>query len=128
MPTVRVRDIMQKFIVILGFISILSSINVHAEPGTFLPGFEDIPLMTGLKPQKNRDFIFDTPSGRIIEETAFGNSSRAQVTQFYDSTLPELGWKKIGSRIFERDGERLNIKCYGQDGDLSVRFTLTPGK
>ena len=119
---------MQKILTILGFISILNATNVHAEPSAFLPGFEDVPLMTGLKPQKNRDFIFDTPSGRIIEETAFGNSSRAQVTQFYGSTLPELGWKKIGSRIFERDGERLNIECYGHDGNLSVRFTLTPVK
>ena len=118
----------QKIFVILGFISILSAINVHAEPSAFLPGFEDIPLMTGLKPQKNKDFIFDTPSGRIIEETAFGQSSRAQVTQFYNSTLPELGWKKIGNRIFKRDGERLHIECYGQDGNLSVRFTLTPDK
>ena len=118
---------MQKIFIMVGFISILSVVDVYAEPSTFLPGFEDVPLMTGLKRQKNRDFMFDTPSGRIIEETAFGNSSRAQVSQFYNSTLPELGWKKIGSRLFERDGERLNIECYGQDGNLSVRFTLTPG-
>ena len=106
----------------------LSALNAYAESSAFLPGFEDIPLMTGLKPQKNKDFIFDTPSGRIIEETAFGQSSRAQVSQFYNSTLPELGWKKIGNRIFERDGERLHIECYGHDGSLSVRFTLTPDK
>lgn len=106
----------------------LSAFNAHSDPSAFLPGFEDIPLMAGLKPQKNKDFIFDTPSGRIIEETAFGQSSRAKVTQFYNSTLPELGWKKIGNRIFKRDGERLYIECYGQDGKLSVRFTLTPDK
>ena len=112
----------------LGFISMLSALNVHADPGAFLPGFEDVPLMAGLNPQKNKDFMFDTPSGRIIEETAFGQSSRAQVFQFYNSTLPELGWKKIGNSIFERDGERLHIECYGQDGSLSVRFTLKPDK
>ena len=84
--------------------------------------------MNGLNPLRNRDFVFDTPSGRIIENTVFGRGKREQVNKFYNTTLPELGWQRIREQVFKRDGEQLHIEFYGQDGDLSVRFTLTPAK
>ncbi|MGY9107428.1 MAG: hypothetical protein ACKVG0_13055 [Alphaproteobacteria bacterium] len=76
--------------------------STSARAGEFLSGFDDVPVMRGLAQQS--------------------------VQQFYSSTLPQLGWEQLGDQEFSRDGERLRLGYSGQDGNLTVRFTLTPKK
>ncbi len=70
--------------------------------------------------------VFDKPAGRIVEAYAEGAVSRAAVTTFYISTLPNLGWRAKAEALFQREGELLRLGFMGDDGALVVRFTLQP--
>lgn len=92
----------------------------------FVAGTEDVPLMPGLKFVAGSDLVFDKPEGRIVEAQAQGALSRAKVQAFYAASLPQLGWKKISADQWQRDAERLKLEFRGQDGRLTVGFTLSP--
>ena len=99
-----------------------------ASASEFLSGFDDVPVMRGMAQVQSQDLIFDTPGGRIVEGYAAGSVTRNAVQRFYRSTLPQLGWERLSDQEFSRDGERLRIGYTGQDGNLTVRFILTPNK
>jgi hypothetical protein len=40
--------------------------------------------------------------------------------------LPELGWRQVGDMAFARESEVLRIVVSGDDGALTVRFSLSP--
>ena len=48
------------------------------------------------------------------------------VYRFYYRTLPQMGWKKIDSRHFSRDGEMLRIDARSDDKQTRVLFSVTP--
>ena len=92
----------------------------------FVEGFEDLPLMPGLANVPDAGVGFDKPDGRIIVAYARGAVGRGTVVEFYRETLPQLGWAKDGPAEWLREGERLAIDFLGADGDLVVRYTLSP--
>ena len=95
-----------------------------------MSGFEDLPLMDGLKQAEDTAVSFDAPSGRIIEAYAQSNEiGRSKIKDFYNKTLPQLGWKKLSGKSkdssvsYAREGEVLTISI--DDGTpMSVRFEL----
>lgn len=97
-----------------------------ARAADFVAGTEDLPLMQGLVPVAGKSLAFDKPEGRIVEAEARGKLVRAKVRDFYDATLPQLGWRASGADAWRRDGEVLRIEFGGRDGDLTVGFTLSP--
>ncbi|MDB3952872.1 hypothetical protein N9452_03190 [Alphaproteobacteria bacterium] len=101
---------------------------VPTNAGEFLTGFDDVPVMRGMAQVQSQDLVFDSPGGRIVEGYVSGSVTRTAVRRFYRSTLPQLGWERLSDQEFSRDGEKLQIGYTGQDGDLTVRFTLTPNK
>ncbi len=92
----------------------------------FVTGVEDLPLIAGLTEQADAGVVFDKPSGRIVEAYATGALTRAEVVAFYVQTLPELGWRQVGDMAFARESEVLRIVVSGDDGALTVRFSLSP--
>lgn len=97
-----------------------------ARADQFVAGTEDIPLMPGLNPVRGSSLVFDKPEGRIVEAEAQGAVSRVKVLSFYAATLPQLGWRKIGTDRWQRDAEHLSLDFHGQDGHLTVGFTILP--
>jgi hypothetical protein len=97
-----------------------------AAAAEFLPGTEDVPLMPGLEPV-GEPVVFDKPEGRIVTVSAAGEVSRAVVRGFYARTLPALGWRAERGG-WRREGERLTLEFVGEDGDLTVAYTLTPSQ
>jgi len=97
-----------------------------ASADEFVAGTEDVPLMPGLTFVAGSDLVFDKPEGRIVEAQARGALARANVQAFYATSLPPLGWKKIGVDRWQRDAERLKLDFSGQDGRLTVGFTISP--
>ena len=95
-----------------------------------MSGFEDLPLMDGLKQAEDASVSFDSPSGRIIEAYAQSNTiSKQKIADFYNKTLPQLGWSRISGKgkaasvSYTREGEMLTISI--DDGTpASVRFEL----
>ncbi len=94
--------------------------------GAYLTAIADLPLMPGLAELPEAGWVFDQPSGRIIEAYAKGPVGRAAVRSFYLDTLPNLGWRAKAEALFQRDGEELRLDISGNDGALVVRFTLQP--
>ncbi len=95
-------------------------------------GIEGLPVMPGLREKPDERVVFDTPGGRIIEAFAVGQVKTTEVSSFYQATLAQLGWRRIGELIFEREGEMLTIDFPGKAGSagskpsLTVRFTVRP--
>jgi hypothetical protein len=58
----------------------------------FIAGIEDLPVMPGLAEIADAGLIFDKPSGRIVEAYAQGEVGEQAVLDFYQETLPQLGW------------------------------------
>jgi len=110
----------------------LGAIGSAAAQQTALPGdgyvadIADLPLMRGLEEVAQAGMAFDKPAGRIVEAYAQGAVDAAAVRRFYRETLPQLGWRRLGPDRFAREDEQLEIDYLGDDGDLTVRYTLQP--
>jgi hypothetical protein len=114
---------MRRSLVLLLLVVLVAPIASAEE---FVAGTEDVPLIPGLKPVAGSALVFDKPEGRIVEAQAQGTLTRAKVQGFYLTSLPQLGWKKIGADRWQRDAERLMLDFHGEDGHLTVGFTLSP--
>ncbi|MBL4693031.1 MAG: hypothetical protein JKY92_06845 [Magnetovibrio sp.] len=91
----------------------------------FVSVMEDLPLMGGLV-EVGEGVQFSTPQGRIVEATAQGSLSSHAVLAFYDRTLPQLGWRRVGQGRFMREEETLQLGFEASGQNLKVRFALTP--
>lgn len=121
---------MKKFLSVFLFFGFFSFSGGTAAEPVFMTGFEDLPLMDGLKQSEDAAVAFDSPGGRIIEAYAQGERIEKQkVTEFYDKTLPQLGWTRLRKKTqassfsYTREGEELTISV--DDGTpATVRFEL----
>ena len=117
---------MKKFLSALLFFGFFSFSGGSAAEPVFMSGVEDLPLMDGLKQSEDAAVSFDSPGGRIVE--AYAQSERIEkqkVMEFYDKTLPQLGWTRLKKKknSYTREGEDLTISV--DDGTpATVRFEL----
>ena len=69
---------------------------------------------------------FDTPEGHILQTRAqIKGQTEADVRQFYQITLPEVGWiydKK--NDVFSRDGDVLTLSFVTDQDDVLVLFEI----
>ena len=94
----------------------------------FVDGMDDIPLPEGMSQIHSASISFGNDEIRFNE--AYISSKKAtfaKVAEFYNNTLPQLGWnfvgKKENSLHFERDMEILDI-VLEKSKPLLVRMTL----
>ena len=92
----------------------------------FVAGVTDLPLMPGLEEMPKATLVFDKPDGRLVRAAARGESSQSAVWHFYDETLPQLGWRRLGQGHYARDGENLHISVELIDSKLTVHFAIAP--
>ncbi len=115
--------------VVLGVAALaLAGGAAQAQDGSagFVGGIEDLPLMAGLVEDVAAGLVFDKPEGRIVEALAAGPLERAAVEAFYAATLVQLGWQPSGDGAYKREGEALRITVSGEDGAVTVHFSLAP--
>jgi len=91
----------------------------------YLSAVDDLPLAQGLTEQKDKTTVFDAPVGKLITAYATGNVKAADVVDFYDSTLPQLGWEKTASGTYHRKAETLKIDVLGGQGGGPVNVSYT---
>jgi hypothetical protein len=93
----------------------------------YVKGTEDLPIYSGFKAKENSGVSYDTTSGRIIDAEFYSNNASViDVENFYQMTLPQLGWALKESRIYERDGERLQFDIIENDGKTILKFNIIP--
>jgi hypothetical protein len=109
--------------------------NINKKPATsaktitqFARVIDDLPLMPGLAEQEDKNVLFIAGPGRIAQTTATGMIDIDTVYQYYQKSLPQLGWDAIDARTYERDAERLRIDASGANsgGVTVVRFSVEP--
>jgi len=97
------------------------------ETVVYLSGVDDLPLMAGLEEAPDQGVIFDTPDGRIVEAYASGPVDAGRVREFYQTSLPQLGWSQTGPGQYVREGEQLTLEILNSDPtSTAVRFQLKP--
>lgn len=95
--------------------------------GNFVTEIEDLPLMPGLTQPPESGVVFDKAAGRIVEAYAVGDIAAGEVRQFYDQTLPQLGWQTTStSGVFSREGEILRVEVIDQGAAVTVLYLLVP--
>ena len=92
----------------------------------YLAAVSDLPLVDGLREETEKGTVFDTPMGRIVNAYAAGNLKPQAVLDFYDATLPQLGWERQSSGTYRRKHDILKIDVWGpESGPTKVSFTLS---
>ena len=107
--------------------AMLAAVPLGAAHATdYLAGASDLPLAVGLKEQPDKGAVFDTPLGRIVTAYAVGNAKPQDVLDFYDDTLPQLGWERDKPGTYHRKKETLKIDVVGpEQGPCKVSYTLS---
>ena len=95
---------------LLGFLTFSAPVKA----ASFLEGYEDIPVMRGLRQIPSDTISFGNEETRLVEAMLTGSKvGFKSVKKFYVDTLPQLGWTYQGQRgnslLFYRDGEALEI-------------------
>jgi hypothetical protein len=101
-----------------------------ATPATdFARVIDGLPMMPGLRLVQDQDVLFAAPkSGSIAETNAEGEVDVDSVYNFYKRSLPQLGWKRVDMRTYDREHEHLTINAHADDKVTHVQFLLTPDK
>ena len=105
---------------------LLLAVIAPASAADYLKAVSDLPLADGLREQADKATVFDTPIGRIVNAYATGNVAPEAVLDFYDETLPALGWEREKAGTYHRKNEILKIDVWGPDaGPVNVSYTLS---
>ena len=104
----------------------LAAAPAHATE--FLKAIEDVPLAAGLTEQAE-PVIFESDQGRVIRTQAEGQIGGARISQFYTTSLPGLGWKRVDDAdalAFERENEvlRITVREAASAAPVRVQFEL----
>jgi hypothetical protein len=104
------------------------SLNAHAVGSPqFFSSIPDMPLMDGLTELTDQTIVFDKPEGRIVESVALiDGQAPDSVLQFYDETLPQLGWTRIADLSFRRENEVLKMSVEGNEGKNFLHVNIAP--
>lgn len=124
----------QSFIRIAAFVIFVSgSLSVFqalAEDGAaprFFTTLNDVPLMDGLEELIDQAVVFDMAEGRIVESSAVTDDFGIRaIRDFYNATLPQLGWQKVSEGAFVRSGEVLEMRVQEEEGYNTVHFMISP--
>ena len=124
------------FTVLITGISTGNSSPAQAQPPApaaaapaFFTALRDVPLMPGLEEMTEFTVVFDKPEGRIIESLAVaGTTPPEAIRNFYDTALPQFGWRRIAQNSFVREKENLQIHFEEIEGQNILRITVLPYK
>ena len=96
----------------------------------FFSAIDDLPLMAGLTESTGSTLVFSKPQGRIVEVVAEGlkneEITKEKIIEFYNQTLPQLGWMHTGTFSWERESEQLFFKVSFEEKKIRVEFVLLP--
>lgn len=107
---------------------IATPINIaQAQTPKFFSMMPDIPIKPGLEEIEEQALSFDKPQGRIIESIAeVQNGREDDILSYYQSSLPQLGWRQKNATTFTRDSERLILNFESYESKNFLRLTIQP--
>lgn len=126
-----IRAVIFAMILCLGGVAHAGAQNPAQGQSGFFSQFDDVPLMVGLVELPDQSLMFDQPQGRIVEAVAVGAGLEAsEIYEFYDQTLPQLGWRKEqgpgGAYIYVRAGEKMSLHAVREGAQTTLKILLEP--
>ena len=107
-------------------VSLAVSFALPAFATDYLSGISDLPLPAGLVEAKDKSTVFDSAVGRVVTAYASGPGTADSVHDFYDETLPQLGWQETDEGNWRREKQTLKIDVLGPSaGPVTATFTLS---
>ena len=111
------------FILVLKFFFLFPFL-VFAED--FIYGLDDIPVYKNMRYVENSNVLFDKIDGRFLSSEMVGKYEIKEIKIFYNSVLPNLGWKKVKENVFERGTEFLEIILESTGSFSTAQFSIYP--
>ena len=102
------------------------TLNMSAYAEEFLSVLPDIPLPAGMHEIVDSQMSFDSTTGRIIQVVANGKIPQSHVEEFYQVTLPQLGWTAKSADIYSRELEQLKLSFSSENSVTELQFELSP--
>ncbi|MBK8160154.1 MAG: hypothetical protein IPK59_15765 [Rhodospirillaceae bacterium] len=103
-----------------------SGVSSPARATEYLSGISDLPLPDGLVEAKDKSTVFDSAVGKVVTAYASGPGTADAVHDFYEATLPQLGWTETDEGNWRRENETLKIDVLGPAaGPVTATFTLS---
>ena len=116
---------MSKKLITLIF-TILLSFSVQAK-SNFVPGISDLPVPANFHLLQDSSGVFNNGFGRLVTANFKGKANEEDIIDFYNKTLPALGWRKKERLKYTRSGETLIIKITEiNQTELLINFQLMP--
>ncbi len=85
----------------------------------------DIPTMEDAEILESDTFSFDVPAGQIVGLSAVTAKSVAEVRDFYQTALTELGWQKQSETVYRRDQDELTLQISRQKQKTLIKIQYT---
>lgn len=105
------------------------SLTSEATAVAYFSDVPALPLPPGFSENLDEAFNFEAGDTRIVEMAATGpgqGQNSAKITDFYEQTLPALGWNPVEPGRFVRDREILTFKTEPLAGDLRLTIRIIP--
>ena len=118
----RVSTLITLFLLLISYLQ-----TARAEP--FSGIIENLPLVNGFKEDLENIVVFETPMGRIIETSARGKGNLQDAIDFYQKSLPQLGWDTRSKTQYHKNGEMLKIEVKDKtdvESIIRIFFKITP--
>ena len=100
-----------------------------AQTEPFSSIIENLPLINGFTEDLENVVVFETPMGRIIEISAIGKGNLQDAIDFYQKSLPQLGWDTRTETQYHKNGEMLKIDVKDKndhESTIQIFFKITP--
>jgi hypothetical protein len=108
------------------FLLTFFSFNLYAEEN-YVPGISDLPVPANFFYIDDSSGIFNNGYGRFINANFRGKSKLETIYDFYEKTLPALGWDAKEKFTYVRDEEILEIKISQiNEDEVQLNFQLSP--
>ncbi len=92
----------------------------------FITGIEDLPIFESLEIDEENLIIFDKTDSRLVLVNLSGIAKLSQVKDYYESILPNFGWKMINKNQYLRDTEVLELEYEVKNKKVYLTLKIKP--
>lgn len=116
---------MKKINSVFIFIILVLSFQINSET-SFITGIEDLPIFDSLTIDEENLIIFDKADGRLVTVNLSGIVKLSAVKDYYETVLPNFGWKMISKKKYVRDYEILQLEYEEKNKKVYLTIKIKP--
>lgn len=120
----------------MGMVGLGAAGTAWAEESGYFSALPELPVPPLMREDADNAVRFDQPEGRIITLRALGPAKSGEIVEFYNKTMPALGWerhsvkstdKRVEKTYYTREKEVLLMEINTlKDGSSRLNVLLRP--